>query len=206
MAEIIMITGGINSGKSDFAEEITLKKSQYNSTNPIYVATSIPYDEEMKTKIRLHIEKRRGKGWHNIQAPLSLIEVVKSDYERINSEYATKKVVLVDCITMLVSNNIFIDKSQFEKGSLSFIDEKDIYSKIDDIRSKILSEIEKTLLEIKKTEDVYLFVTNEIGLGGISGNKMTRMFAQICGDVNKILASKSDEVYMVVSSIPMKIK
>ena len=52
----------------------------------------------------------------------------------------------------------------------------------------------------------FIFVTNEIGLGGVSGNEMTRKYTDLLGLVNQHVAAQADEVFFVVSGIPMKIK
>lgn len=51
-----------------------------------------------------------------------------------------------------------------------------------------------------------VFVTNEVGLGGISPNAMQRHFADLQGSINQYLASLSNEAYMIISGLPLKIK
>ena len=52
----------------------------------------------------------------------------------------------------------------------------------------------------------FIFVTNEIGMGGTSENKVQRMFTDLLGWANQYIASKADEVIFMVSGIPMNIK
>ena len=49
-------------------------------------------------------------------------------------------------------------------------------------------------------------MTNEIGSGGISDNAMMRQFTDLQGWINQYIASKSDEVVLMVSGIPVNIK
>ena len=70
----------------------------------------------------------------------------------------------------------------------------------------IKEQVEKLLIEIKKTNLYFVIVTNELGLGGVSINKLTRIYTDIIGRINQQIATHSDEVYFVVSGIPMKIK
>ena len=52
----------------------------------------------------------------------------------------------------------------------------------------------------------YIFVTNEIGMGGVSDNVMQRKFSDLQGWMNQYIAQQADEVILMVSGIPMKIK
>ena len=58
---------------------------------------------------------------------------------------------------------------------------------------------------VSKGADI-LFVTNEVGLGGVSPNAMQRHFADLQGAINQYIAAKSEEAYLIVSGIPLKIK
>ena len=75
------------------------------------------------------------------------------------------------------------------------------------------SLVEQTLQQIKEEfeeftaqDATFIFVTNEIGLGGVSENKVQRQFTDLLGWLNQYIASKADEVVFMVSGIPMKIK
>ena len=70
----------------------------------------------------------------------------------------------------------------------------------------IKEQVEKLHIKIKKTNLYFVIVTNELGLGGVSINKLTRIYTDIIGRINQQIATHSDEVYFVVSGIPMKIK
>ena len=59
---------------------------------------------------------------------------------------------------------------------------------------------------IQKTDLYFVMVTNEIGMSPIASNRLTRVYTDIIGRINQQLAKASDEVYFVVSGIPMKIK
>ena len=69
--------------------------------------------------------------------------------------------------------------------------------------------LEAVKAEFEKFVDqdaVFIFVTNEIGLGGVSPNKLQRQFTDLLGWANQYIASKADEVILMVSGIPVKIK
>lgn len=97
----------------------------------------------------------------------------------------TGKVVLVDCIT-LWATNFFFDLS---------------------------SDVEESLIALKREFDMFtsqearfIFVTNEIGMGEMSQSELQRKFADLQGWFNQYVASNADDVYLMVSGIPLKIK
>jgi len=95
------------------------------------------------------------------------------------------RVVVIDCVT-LWSTNFF---TEYEGNTLQSLEA--ITSRFD---------------QFVQQDAHFIFVTNEIGLGGISANDLQRRFTDLVGWVNQYIASKSDEVILMVSSIPMKIK
>ena len=95
------------------------------------------------------------------------------------------KVVLVDCLT-LWTTNVFFHVGEDVDKALAFIKEQ--------------------LKELLSHPATYIFVTNEIGMGGVSSNAMMRKFSDLQGWVNQYVASLSDEVVLMVSGIPLKIK
>ena len=95
------------------------------------------------------------------------------------------RVVVIDCVT-LWSTNFF---TEYEGDTLQSLEA--ITSRFD---------------QFVQQDAHFIFVTNEIGLGGISANDLQRRFTDLIGWVNQYIASKSDEVILMISSIPMKIK
>lgn len=97
----------------------------------------------------------------------------------------SERVVLVDCITLWGTNFFFDNKSDVEKS---------------------LTEIKSEFDKFTNQDAIFIFVTNEIGMGGTSENKVQRMFTDLQGWINQYIAKKSDEVYLMTSGIPLKIK
>lgn len=190
MGRIILVTGGVSSGKSEFAEEICMELESIKGKKVVYVATGIAFDDEMKQKKDKHIERRIGKNWETLEAYDEIAIKLKRDFEKCG-------IVILDCVTMLISNNLFHEDIEFDANDKSTLERK---------KKKILNEID-SIIEYVKSKDIDLIlVTNEIGLGGVSMDKLTRRFMELAGDVNKLLAKASDEVHLVVSGIPVKIK
>ncbi len=186
MGKIIFVSGGVSSGKSSFAEEIVSKKNK----KTLYLATSLPLDDEMQEKKRKHIERRAAKNWDTLEK----YDKLYSDIGEIAQKY---DLVLLDCLTMLLSNLIFHEDYNFDAQDLVLSEEKS---------KKIIREMELLIEEIQKNDLEVVVVTNEIGLGGISENRLGRYFSQLCGQVNQMFAKASQQAYLIVSSIAVKIK
>ena len=77
---------------------------------------------------------------------------------------------------------------------------------IDIMESEILQEVADFLDEAEKSLKTIILVTNEIGSGIVPEYKMSRVFRDIAGRVNQYIASRAQEVHMVVCGIPIKIK
>ncbi len=69
-----------------------------------------------------------------------------------------------------------------------------------------LQTVKEEFLRFTSQRRLFIFVTNEIGMGGVSTNEVQRRFTDLLGWTNQFVASQADEVYLMVSGIPMKIK
>ncbi len=167
--EIILITGGQRSGKSNYAQQTALSLSE----NPVYLATSRIWDEEHQKRIERH-KADRGTEWTNIE-----------EEKQLSNHRLENRVVLVDCVT-LWATNFFFDNNSDVDLSLAMIKE----------------EFDKLILQ----EAQFIFVSNEIGLGGTSENKAQRLFMDLQGWINQYIASKANKVYLMVSGIPLQVK
>ena len=89
-----LVLGGINSGKSAFAEALITNQA----TTPYYVATSVVLDQETQEKVSAH-QNMRGPNWQTIEEPVDL----GSALEPLPAE----SFVLVDCLTMWLNNLMY---------------------------------------------------------------------------------------------------
>lgn len=181
-----MVTGGSSSGKSDFAE----KKVSELGEKVVYIATnSIDYEDiEMKKKVKNHREKRRGKGWRTIECYKNIAN------QLLDLQFDSS---ILDCVTMLIANNIFESTEKFDPKS-----EKDVEA----VEKKIFDEIESILDYIKDNDKSIVFVSNENSMGVVPIGDINRYFLDLHGRINQKIASMSDEVYFVISGIPVRIK
>lgn len=185
MSNIILVTGGARSGKSSFAESLCIK--QNNKT--AYIATSVAFDDEMKNRVKKHQESRP-KEWKTY-------EIYKDIYSIVEALDKNHDTVIMDCVTLMVNNLMFTHGIEVDEASSEELNELENY---------IREQINKLLEAVKKTNLYFVIVTNEIGMGIVPENKLSRIYGDFVGRVNQLIASYSDEVYFVVSGIPMKVK
>jgi len=183
--KLVLVTGGARSGKSSFAESQIKLMGQ----SIAYIATAQAFDEGMKDRIKKHIDQRP-KEWPTFEC----YEYLSPEIEAISQKC---DVVLLDCITVMVTNLMFLEEKDWDKLSRN---------RINAIEAIILEEITKLTDALRQYNLSALLVTNEVGAGIVPENKLARVFRDIAGRVNQHLASQVDEVYFVVSGIPMKIK
>ena len=121
-------------------------------------------------------QERRGPQWTNIEEELYL-----------SKHDLTGRVVVIDCVTLWLTNFISI-----EHGTLN----------IEHCLAMAKEEFDK----FTQPDATYIFVTNEIGSGGVSDNALQRRFTDLQGWMNQYIAAKADEVILMVSGIAIKVK
>lgn len=187
---VIYVTGGAKSGKSKFAEELLIEMNNSNQKN-IYLATSLVFDEEMEVKVALHKERRQDK-WITAESYKNFPDSLKNVFSE-----KPKNNMLVDCLTNMISNIIF------EKQNIDWDKPSKEELKLCDI--SVEKEVEELIGTFNKFENVVV-VSNELGMGIVPSYPLGRYFREIAGKMNQRMADIADEVYFVVSGIPMKIK
>lgn len=185
MGKITLITGGARSGKSRFAEEL-LK----GEDNVLYIATGIAFDYEMKDRIVKH-RADRNAAWETVEAHRNLdsvlINIIKD-----------KKYILIDCLTLMVSNLMVLDNEiDWDKADIETAN---------GLEKEIQAELGNLLKFAKEFPGETIIVTNEIGMGVVPPVPLGRYYRDIAGRMNQIVAEAADEVYFLVSGIPVKIK
>ena len=142
-----------------------------------FIATAEPLDQEMKERIILH-KNERPAGWTTVEEPIHLEKTVKKCGEAYD-------VLLIDCLTLWVSN-LLVNKSMNEKA--------------------ILKQISALVASCREVTARVIMVTNELGMGIVPANSLSRLYRDLVGKVNQQVALEADAVYFLVSGIPMKLK
>jgi len=177
MAQTIFITGGARSGKSFFAEKRAL---QFGA--PLgYLATSQALDDEMNERVVKHRE-RRGTEWSTIEEPVNLPQALAD----CDGEY---RAILVDCVTLWLSNLLFKYEDVPET-----------------VEERIKDDVQQLIRTLNKMITPVILVSNEVGMGIVPDNRLARLFRDIAGTANQALAAAADEVHVVISGIPLKLK
>jgi adenosylcobinamide kinase / adenosylcobinamide-phosphate guanylyltransferase len=177
--KLILITGGVRSGKSSFAETLAGKISK----NVAFIATAQPLDKEMADRIEKH-RADRPANWKTYEEPFNVGEIVSSIGKEV-------EVIIIDCLTLLVSNLM----QDYQEGSLN-----------KKLHGKIIKEINEIVRESLKGNATVIIVSNEVGLGLVPTNSMGRFYRDILGYANQIIANNAEQVYLLVVGIPLLIK
>ena len=147
------------------------------TTNPrVFLATGQPLDSEMTKRIRAH-RRSRGPGWKTLEIPVNVAEWLQREGPRY-------PVVVVDCLTLWLSN--------LQREGLP--------------NRQILSRIKEFSLAVRHVPGLVIAVSNELGLGLVPPDSHSRHFRDLSGQVNQRIAAAADEVYWVVSGIPLRLK
>jgi len=178
----ILIIGGARSGKSRFAQKLALKLGE----PVLFVATAAAGDQEMRQRIEEH-QKQRPATW-------STLETTTHIGSQIEQKIGEAQVVIVDCITLLVSN-IF---GQYSDQTGEQIDASLI-------EQQLTAEIDELVECMNKVDASFIIVSNEVGLGLVPANRVGRLYRDLLGRANQMLAQYADEVYLMVAGLPMKI-
>lgn len=170
MAPIIFVLGGARSGKSRFAEERT---RAFAARERVYVATAECRDEEMESRIVLH-RLRRGADWRTIEAPHRLVEA-------LSAEMRDDRVILVDCLTLWLTNRLLADADLDADG-------------------------DRLAAALGTASGPVVLVSNEVGLSIVPDNALARRFRDEAGRLNQKIAAVAQEAWFVAAGLPLKLK
>lgn len=166
-AELTLVLGGARSGKSRLAEAlVTALPGPW-----VYIATAQAFDAEMVQRIAHH-RASRVPGWETVEAPLDLPDAIDA---------AAGRPVLVDCLTLWVSNLLLAD------------------------RGIAAATADLTAALARATAPVVL-VGNEVGLGIVPDNALARRFRDEAGRLHQHLAARADRVVFTVAGLPLAVK
>jgi adenosylcobinamide kinase/adenosylcobinamide-phosphate guanylyltransferase len=178
MARVILITGGCRSGKSAFAQKL----AESLPGRRAFVATCRPEDDEMRERVRRHRQARAASPWETIEEPVDLAQALL--------QARRYDVVLVDCLTVWISNLMF---EAAQDGAQ--VNEDDLTERYREVLSACRAH-----------PGTVVFVTNEVGMSVVPTNALARLFRDLVGRCNQIIAAAADEVTLMSCGIPISLK
>ena len=175
MGDISLVIGGCRSGKSRHALEMA---ELFDARRHIFIATCDPRDDEMRRRVEKH-RRERSRRWQTIEEPLALPE-------SIDTHASAEAVLLVDCLTLWISNLLlhFAD---------SFPDELSL-------------RVDRLVRSLQGATGPVILVSNEVGAGIVPENRLAREFRDAAGAVNQQVAAVATKVVWMVAGIPNRIK
>jgi len=166
---LIFVTGGVRSGKSSYAQQ----RAKELSHAPIYVATAKIWDDDFLERVKRH-QDDRGPEWTTYES-----------YQDLHLLPIEDKVVVIDCVTLWLTN-FFMDHDSDVALSLA----------------SFKKEIDQLLLLKGK----FIIISNELGMGLHADTEIGRKFADLQGWANQYVAEKADEAVFIVSGLPLLLK
>ncbi|MBC7227589.1 MAG: bifunctional adenosylcobinamide kinase/adenosylcobinamide-phosphate guanylyltransferase [Thermoflexales bacterium] len=178
-ARFTLILGGARSGKSDYAQRLAAE-----SGRPVlYVATATAGDEEMAERIARH-RAARPPHWHTLEVPVNVGQALKANV-------AGGEVVLMDCLTLLVSNLMMDEGEEVTE---------------DRLMARLVDELEVIVKVCAERGAHLIIVSNEVGMGLVPPYPMGRIYRDALGRANQWLAARADRVVLMVAGIPLELK
>lgn len=166
---LVLVLGGARSGKSRHAEALVAA----SGLEAHYIATAEALDGEMGERIAHH-RAQRPAHWATHEAPLDLTA-------RLLSLDRADRVVLVDCLTLWLSNLMMAER-----------DIPAAFAELAEACGRLSARV--------------VFVSNEVGLGIVPDNRMSRDFRDDAGRLNQMIAALAGEVYFVAAGLALKMK
>ena len=169
MTTLTFITGGARSGKSRYAQELALQRSP----QPVYVATARIWDADFMERIDQH-RKQRGPQWVSLEEEKELSRLPLAG-----------KVVVIDCITLWVTNFF-----------------SDTHYNVEACLEACQQELDKLL---QQDADL-IVISNEIGMGLHADTESGRKFTDLHGWINQYIAARANRVIFMISGVPLTVK
>ena len=165
----LIVTGGARSGKSAYGQRL----AEASGLSPVYVATAQARDAETSARIALH-RMARGPHWRLIEEPLQLGAVLRR-------EAAPGRVLLVDCLTLWLSNIMHAGLEPEAEG-------------------------QALAAELADLAGHAIFITNEVGSGIVPDNRLARDFRDAQGRLNQTMAGACDAAALVAMGLAVRLK
>jgi len=170
------VLGGARSGKSTYAEHLAGRLSELHSLPVTYVATAQTSDDEMEARVLRH-RQGRPTTWETAEVPLQVTDWILTQH--------TPKVILIDCLSLLLNNWMFLDGC----------DENEVFTRMEGL---VTAMVEAT--------SPIIVVSNEVGQGIVPADGLSRRYRDWLGLMNQRVAQHAETVVWVIAGIPVDLK
>lgn len=180
MGRLLLVLGGARSGKSAYAQQLA---QELGGSRVLFVATAQAWDEEMAQRIIRH-QQERPAAWRTLEAPHQVGQAIALELDNA-------PVVLVDCLTLLVSNTLLRLSESLDSAAAA---------------AAVQAELTALLQTCQAHDATYIVVSNEVGLGLVPDNPLGRLYRDLLGQANQRLARHAEAVYFMVAGLPVEVK
>jgi adenosylcobinamide kinase/adenosylcobinamide-phosphate guanylyltransferase len=185
---MVLILGGARSGKNRYAEKLAAQFGE----RVLYIATAQPGDEEMQARIAAH-RQTRPSTWRTIETPTAVGKAVRAALAEEPAD-----VVILDCVTLLVSN-VILGGRRLSEEDFDSVDEEMAWPQVE-------FELDGLLRASQESEIPWIVISNEVGWGLVPPYPLGRLYRDLLGWVNQCLAAVADRVYLMVAGLPVDVK
>jgi adenosylcobinamide kinase/adenosylcobinamide-phosphate guanylyltransferase len=180
MGRLILVLGGARSGKSAYAQRLA---QEIGGERVLFVATAEAGDEEMAQRIARH-RQERPVAWRTI-------ETSRQVGAGVRTHLSDARVVVVDCLTLLVSNVIV---------------PMDVTADLVEAVAAVQAEVDAILQVVRESAVTCIVVSNEVGLGLVPDTPLGRVYRDLLGHANRVLAVHAQVVYFMVAGLAVDVK
>ena len=183
-----LILGGARSGKSTWAEHLAAQ-----SNRPVlFVATASAGDDEMAQRITRHRAQRPSE-WRTIEEPSGLLHAIQTAARPGDA-------VLVDCLTLWVSNRI-------GDAIGAFPDVGDLPAQMwDQLETSLVTEAQILVATARERDLILILISNEVGMGIVPATPLGRRYRDVLGRVNQAVAVTADSVVLMIAGLPVDLR
>ena len=153
-----------------------LDYSNRHFSKKLYLATCEILDEEMARRVENH-KRIRGPEWQTVEEPLQIADKIRQYGDQT-------EIILLDCLTLWMSN---------------------LLMKSDDDKT-IIAEVDRLIEAIRECQCTLFIVSNEVGMGIVPAESLSRRFRDLSGMTNQRIAEAAGTVIVMVSGIPLFLK
>jgi adenosylcobinamide kinase/adenosylcobinamide-phosphate guanylyltransferase len=183
-SSLIFITGGVRSGKSSFAEKMALEIVSDAGGQLTYLATGVPSDSEMKERIEKHqLDREAGVyQWETVEQSVQIGKIAEG--------FTDKDIILLDCVTTLLNNELFSSEREWDETFLE----------------KVKENIVTGITDIKNRAKTLIVVSNEVLFESLCGNVLVIAYGRLLGQIHQHLVKEATQAFLVEAGIPIVMK